>query len=66
MTFGQQIATRLLRLRQAQRMGQEVVSRATGRSISGISRLERGHRSLRVDLLVAWAGALGYRIEVVL
>jgi transcriptional regulator with XRE-family HTH domain len=66
MTFGQQIASRLLRLRQAQKVGQEVVSHATGRSISGISRLERGHRSLRVDLLVAWAGALGYRIDVVL
>jgi transcriptional regulator with XRE-family HTH domain len=66
MTFGQQIASRLLHLRQAQKVGQEMVSRATGRSISGISRLERGHRSLRVDLLVAWAGALGYRIEVVL
>lgn len=66
MTFGKQIASRLRRMRQASKTGQEIVSKATGMSVSGISRLERGHRSLRVDLLVAWAGALGYRIDVVL
>jgi transcriptional regulator with XRE-family HTH domain len=36
-----------------------------GTSVSAVSRLERGLRGLRVDQLVAWAGALGYRIDVV-
>ena len=65
MTFGTQIASRLLRMRRAQNAGQEVVAKALGMSVSGISRLERGHRSLRVDMLIAWAGALGYRVDVV-
>lgn len=42
-----------------------MVAAAVGSTISAISRLERGHRSLRVDQLVAWAGSLGYRIDVV-
>src|SRR5262245_30556193 len=65
MTFGSQTASRLLKMRHAQRAGQEVVARALGMSVSGISRLERGHRSLRVDMLIAWAGALGYRVDIV-
>lgn len=35
-------------------------------SISAVSRLERGIRGLRVEQLVAWAGSLGYRIDIVL
>jgi len=32
--------------------------------VSAISRLERGIRGLRVEQLVAWAGSLGYRVEL--
>lgn len=65
MTFGSQISSRLKRMRRDQRAGQEVVALATGLSISAISRLERALRSLRVDQLVAWSGALGYRVDIV-
>jgi transcriptional regulator with XRE-family HTH domain len=65
MKFGEQIASRLRVMRRAQRAPQDVVAKAVGSSISAVSRLERGLRSLRVDQLVAWAGALGYRIDVV-
>lgn len=65
MKFGEQIASRLRVMRKTQRAPQDVVARAVGSSISAVSRLERGLRSLRVDQLVAWAGALGYRIDVV-
>ncbi|MEQ1566953.1 MAG: helix-turn-helix transcriptional regulator [Myxococcota bacterium] len=65
MTFGSQIAARLKRIRRDQRAPQEVVSTAVGASVSAVSRLERGMRKLRVDQLVAWAGALGYRVDVV-
>ncbi|MCB9689912.1 MAG: helix-turn-helix transcriptional regulator [Alphaproteobacteria bacterium] len=65
MRFGEQIANRLRVMRRVQKAPQDVVAQAVGSSISAVSRLERGLRSLRVDQLVAWAGALGYRIDVV-
>lgn len=65
MKFGEQIASRLRVMRRIQKAPQDVVAKAVGSSISAVSRLERGLRSLRVDQLVAWAGALGYRIDVV-
>lgn len=65
MRFGEQIAARLRVMRRLQRAPQDIVAKAVGSSISAVSRLERGLRSLRVDQLVAWAGALGYRIDVV-
>jgi transcriptional regulator with XRE-family HTH domain len=65
MTFGEQVATRLKALRKQQKAPQEVVAAAVGTSISAVSRLERGLRGLRVDQLVAWAGALGCRVDVV-
>lgn len=65
MKFGEQIAARLRVMRRIQKAPQDVVAKAVGSSISAVSRLERGLRSLRVDQLVAWAGALGYRIDVV-
>jgi transcriptional regulator with XRE-family HTH domain len=65
MTFGEQVAMRLKALRKRQKLPQEVVGQAVGTSISAVSRLERGLRGLRVDQLVAWAGALGYRVDVV-
>ncbi|HHO54083.1 MAG TPA: XRE family transcriptional regulator [Deltaproteobacteria bacterium] len=65
MSFGEQVAGRLRKMRREQRAPQDVVAQAVGSSISAVSRLERGLRSLRVDQLVAWAGALGYRIDVV-
>lgn len=65
MRFGEQIASRLRVMRRVQKAPQDVVAKAVGSSISAVSRLERGLRSLRVDQLVAWAGALGYRIDVV-
>lgn len=65
MSFGEQVASRLRAMRRHQRAPQDVVAKAVGSSISAVSRLERGLRSLRVDQLVAWAGALGYRIDVV-
>jgi transcriptional regulator with XRE-family HTH domain len=65
MKFGEQVASRLRVMRRIQKAPQDVVAKAVGSSISAVSRLERGLRSLRVDQLVAWAGALGYRIDVV-
>lgn len=65
MSFGEQVAGRLRKMRREQRAPQDVVAQAVGSSISAVSRLERGLRSLRVDQLVAWAGALGYRIDVI-
>jgi transcriptional regulator with XRE-family HTH domain len=65
MSFGEQIASRLRNMRRIQKAPQDVVAQAVGSSISAVSRLERGLRSLRVDQLVAWSGALGYRIDVV-
>lgn len=65
MSFGEQIANRLRNMRRIQKAPQDVVAQAVGSSISAVSRLERGLRSLRVDQLVAWSGALGYRIDVV-
>jgi len=65
MSFGKQVASRLRAMRRAQRAPQDIVAKAVGSSISAVSRLERGLRSLRVEQLVAWAGALGYRIDVV-
>ncbi len=44
---------------------QQRVAEALDLSVSAISRLERGIRGLRVEQLVAWAGCLGYRVEVV-
>jgi len=65
MPFGIQVAGRLARLRRGESVPQQVVAEALGLSISGVSRLERGLRHLRVDQLVAWAGALGQRVEIV-
>jgi transcriptional regulator with XRE-family HTH domain len=65
MTFGEQVAARLKALRKSQKSPQDIVAKAVGTSISAVSRLERGLRGLRVDQLVAWAGALGYRVDVV-
>ncbi|MEZ4235869.1 MAG: helix-turn-helix transcriptional regulator [Myxococcota bacterium] len=65
MKFGEQVASRLRVMRRVQKAPQDIVAKAVGSSISAVSRLERGLRSLRVDQLVAWAGALGYRIDVV-
>lgn len=66
MPMADQLAARLRSIRRQQHASQEIVARATGLTISGISRLERGLRSMRVDLLVAWVGALGYRVDVVM
>ena len=44
---------------------QQRVAEALDLSVSAVSRLERGIRGLRVEQLVAWAGCLGYRAEVV-
>ena len=63
--FGDLIAGRLAILRRRESVSQEVVAEAIGLSISGVSRLERGLRHLRVDQLVAWAGALGLRVDIV-
>jgi transcriptional regulator with XRE-family HTH domain len=52
-------------MRRAQKASQEVVANGLNTSVSAVSRLERGLRSLRVDQLVAWAGALGYRVDIV-
>lgn len=65
MSFGEQIANRLRNMRRIQRAPQDIVANALGSSISAISRLERGLRSLRVDQLIAWSGALGYRIDII-
>ena len=65
MGFGEQIAGRLRALRRSQKAPQEVVAKAVSTSVSAVSRLERGMRSLRVDQLVAWSGALNHRIELV-
>ncbi|MEQ1501926.1 MAG: helix-turn-helix transcriptional regulator [Myxococcota bacterium] len=65
MTFGTQVAAMLRAMRRAQKAPQEVVAKALPNSISAVSRLERGLRNLRVDQLVSWAGALGYRVDVV-
>jgi transcriptional regulator with XRE-family HTH domain len=64
-TYGEQIAGTLRSIRRSQKAPQEVVAKALTTTISAVSRLERGHRSLRLDYLVAWAGALGYRVDVV-
>jgi transcriptional regulator with XRE-family HTH domain len=58
------VAQRLRRFRKERGLRQEHVARALGLSVSAISRLERGIRGLRVEQLVAWAGSLGYRVEL--
>jgi len=58
------VAQRLRRFRKDRGLRQEHVARALGLSVSAISRLERGIRGLRVEQLVAWAGSLGYRVEL--
>jgi transcriptional regulator with XRE-family HTH domain len=62
--FATQVAHRLRRFRKDRGLRQEHVARALGLSVSAISRLERGIRGLRVEQLVAWAGSLGYRVEL--
>jgi transcriptional regulator with XRE-family HTH domain len=42
------------------------VASALGLSVSAVSRLERGIRGLRVEQLLAWAGTLGYRVDLVM
>ncbi len=64
--FGHQIATRLRDARKRLGLRQQHVASAIDLSVSAVSRLERGIRGLRVEQLLAWAGALGYRVEVVL
>ncbi len=58
------VAQRLRRFRKDRGLRQEHVAKALGLSVSAISRLERGIRGLRVEQLVAWAGSLGYRVEL--
>jgi transcriptional regulator with XRE-family HTH domain len=62
--FATNVAARLRKYRKARGFRQERVAQALGLSVSAISRLERGIRGLRVEQLVAWAGALGYRVEL--
>jgi transcriptional regulator with XRE-family HTH domain len=62
--FATEVAHRLRRFRKDRGLRQEHVARALGLSVSAISRLERGIRGLRVEQLVAWAGSLGYRVEL--
>jgi transcriptional regulator with XRE-family HTH domain len=59
------IAGHLRQLRKSRGLRQEAVARALDLSVSAVSRLERGIRGLRVEQLLAWAGALGYRVELV-
>jgi len=63
--FAEQVADRLRRMRKSAGFRQQRVAEALELSVSAISRLERGIRGLRVEQLVAWAGCLGYRAEVV-
>ena len=58
------VAERLRRFRKDRGLRQEHVARALDLSVSAISRLERGIRGLRVEQLVAWAGSLGYHVEL--
>ncbi len=62
--FATNVAARLRSYRKARSFRQERVAQALGLSVSAVSRLERGIRGLRVEQLVAWAGALGYRVEL--
>jgi transcriptional regulator with XRE-family HTH domain len=66
MELADRIARRLWTLRRQGSVSQRDVGREIGLSISGFSRLERGQRHLHVDQLVAWAGALGLRVDIVL
>lgn len=61
-----QLAARLRSIRRDQGTSQRIIASATDLTSTAVSRLERGHRRLRVDLLVAWVGALGYRVDVVI
>ncbi len=63
--FAEQVADRLRKMRKSAGFRQQRVAKALDLSVSAISRLERGIRGLRVEQLVAWAGCLGYRAEVV-
>ena len=63
--FAEQVANRLRRMRRSSGLRQQKVAEALDLSVSAVSRLERGIRGLRVEQLVAWAGCLGYRAEVV-
>ena len=63
--FAERVAERLRRMRRSGGFRQQRVAEALDLSVSAISRLERGIRGLRVEQLVAWAGSLGYRVEVV-
>ena len=63
--FAERVADRLKRMRKSAGYRQQRVAEALDLSVSAISRLERGIRGLRVEQLVAWAGCLGYRAEVV-
>ena len=61
-----QVHSRLRAIRRAMRLGQEVIAKYLGISVSEISRLERNLRRMRMDQLEPWAAALGFRVEVVL
>jgi len=63
--FGERVASRLRKMRKQAGHRQQRVADALDLSVSAISRLERGIRGLRVEQLVAWAGCLGYHVEVV-
>ncbi len=62
--FANRVAQHLRNLRKSRGFKQEVVADALELSVSAVSRLERGIRGLRVEQLVAWGGALGYRVEL--
>ena len=53
-------------MRRALHLGQDHIARHLDVSVSEISRLERGLRSLRVDQLDPWAKSLGFRAEIVM
>jgi transcriptional regulator with XRE-family HTH domain len=60
------IADRLRALRRARKLGQDHVAKHLGMSVSEVSRLERGLRSLRIDQIAPWTASLGLQSEIVL
>ena len=61
-----QLASRLRASRRVQKLGQDHVAEALDVSVSEISRLERGIRSLRVEQIEPWADALGCKIQTIM
>ena len=53
-------------MRRFRRLGQEHIASHLDVSVSEISRLERGLRSLRVDQIDPWAKSLGFNVELVM